>query len=255
MTTKVPSKVLINGGIRLYQDKAPYIRAGKSILGAIEYDEAEDKLRCHVCGEWQAHLANHLKTHKMTARQYKRKYGLRRRTALVNEATRILITANAKKRNFAAVRRDPAFARKQVKAVRQNKFGARERATAELLNLRGRCKAQLLKKLQNVALAVGHTPSKAELKEYGLSWQSLVHNFGSLAKAAELAKLAPNKRSPGQRELYTVPQLIALLQNFRHMNGRFPTASDMRRHIGGLPSQSAFIRRFGTLRNAMRRAA
>lgn len=247
--------VLINGNIHIYRDKGPYVKAGKSVMGAIEYDEKNDALKCHVCGEWKQNLAGHLVSHDITARAYKLKFGLRRRTALIGERTRAKISLAASKRNFAATRNKPEFRAKQLAAVKNNKFSQHERATQEMLNSRMHCKAQLLQKFRSVAAAVGHTPSKLELKEHGMSWQSLVHHFGSLSETARIAKLAPNPKHQltGTHLRYSTEQIMELLRNFEYRVGRFPTASDMNRHMFGLPSQSTFIDRFGSLAKARKR--
>lgn len=245
-------KVLINGNIHIYRDKGPYVKAGKSVMGALEYDEKNDALKCHVCGEWKSNLAGHLVSHNLTARAYKLKFGLRRRTALIGERTRAKISIAASKRNFSVTRNKPEFRKKQLAAVKNNKYSTHERATQEMLNSRMHCKAQLLQKFRSVAAAVGHTPTKTELKEYGMSWQSLVHHFGSLGETARLAKMAPNPKHQltGTHQRYSDEQIFELLKNFTYRVGRFPTASDMNRHMFGLPSQSTFIDRFGSLAKA-----
>ena len=52
-------------------------------LGVLAYDEVEDRMQCHACGQWYRMLsANHLKRHGLTVAAYKERYGLPRTTRL-----------------------------------------------------------------------------------------------------------------------------------------------------------------------------
>ena len=51
--------------------------------GVLAYDEATDRVQCHVCGGWYRILsADHLKRHGLTAAAYKECYGLSRTVRL-----------------------------------------------------------------------------------------------------------------------------------------------------------------------------
>src|SRR5438552_814235 len=91
--------VLVDGSVYLYRDKAPFIPAGRSVLGALEYNQADDTLKCHECGVFTGMLGRHAAIrHKIPARQYKRKFGLNQSTALVSETVRTRLAEAAKMR-------------------------------------------------------------------------------------------------------------------------------------------------------------
>lgn len=74
--------VLIRGHVFTYAEKSPFVASGMSVLGALEYDEAADRLKCHECGMWVRGLGNHVRTHGMKRREYNRKHGMSASRAL-----------------------------------------------------------------------------------------------------------------------------------------------------------------------------
>jgi hypothetical protein len=58
-------------------------------LGVLECDEFEDKLRCHLCGDWYRNLAQHVRlVHGLSAHEYREIAGLNRQTRLVSPGMR-----------------------------------------------------------------------------------------------------------------------------------------------------------------------
>jgi hypothetical protein len=71
-------QVLIRGKVFLYKQKAPFVPSGKSVLGALEYDEATDRVRCHECGEWFGSVGQHARrAHMLSPKDYNARHGLR----------------------------------------------------------------------------------------------------------------------------------------------------------------------------------
>jgi hypothetical protein len=68
--------IIISGTMFPWAEKAPYVRSGESVLGAVEYDAKTDRIKCHECGEWEAHVGIHLKAHGDNAKAYRLRHGL-----------------------------------------------------------------------------------------------------------------------------------------------------------------------------------
>lgn len=54
-------------------------------VGLLAYDAIEDKVQCHICGEWFQFLPGHLRRHEITCFKYKEKFGLNRNHALCSK--------------------------------------------------------------------------------------------------------------------------------------------------------------------------
>jgi hypothetical protein len=251
--------VLINGNVCLYQDKAPFIRSGRSVLGAIEYDPATDQLKCHECGESHLMLGRHVAIrHKTTSRDYKLKHGLNQSTALVGESVRVRLSEHAQNRVKRGTLPKIWYDPKKLAAAR--KLGAIRRrrvhhlAAAERRNAQKHCKAQLMQKLKDIAVILKRTPSRKELKEYGIPSGSLEYHYGSLAKAMELAGLIPNGNIGARNyRLYSDEYLLKSIRIFYWNNQRLPRASDYSRGLMAA-SRTTYRHRFGALKEAHRQA-
>ncbi len=187
--------VLIRGHQFTYEEKAPFIQAGQSVLGAIEYDPANDQTKCHECGEWFSGMGNHIKQHGIKRVEYNLKYGLRERSPLsglnVRTKHRVLATA-AFQRGGNLARVDPDKKSQAIVATNKRSAGTSGNTT-EYDNERGRCMAQSLFRIQMLAAQTGHTPTSAELAAIGLGSTQLVTRFGSVDAAMRLAELEPNR--------------------------------------------------------------
>jgi hypothetical protein len=80
--------VILRNQVFQWEEKEPFTKSGKSILGALEYDREKDAVKCHECGEWFHYIGgSHLmRKHSMTARQYRQCHSLRVRTGLCSPA-------------------------------------------------------------------------------------------------------------------------------------------------------------------------
>lgn len=232
-------QVKINGKTFLYKQKAPFVASGVSILGAIEYDAVEDKLRCHECGQWFEFLASHVVSkHGMSARDYKRRHGLRLKAALVSDRMRLANARfNSRTDNVARL----ALVRPEhellVRAVRETRGGR-----YEVRNERGTCAAQLLARIRVVAERQG-TLNRDELRRAGISVGSCfevlgVRDFKSLAELAGFA-ISPNRRA------YTKDLMVEMLRNFYVRFRRLPHKTDFRR--GLLPWPATIWKHFGSM--------
>lgn len=242
--------IRLNGNIMLYRLKAPFVRSGRSILGAIEYDKVADKLKCHECGEWFKGLNGHVRhSHDMKAAEYKRIHGLRQSTALVGEYSRKASIVRMEK-----LRANPNILAKLISKKRRG-AGGYHGISQETANTRGHCHAQVVEHLQQLAARFGRTPTSLEIKASGMHTGSLcwAFNIDKPAEAIALAGLKP--RSSGEKIggiKYSKELLIELLRDFWVMHQRVPSTSDMKR--GLLPNVVVFKYHFVTWQAALEAA-
>src|SRR5215471_6297366 len=197
MTEQTEPKVLIQGNVFLYRTKAPFMQSGESIRGALEYDDVTEKVRCHECGGWFAHLGSHLigcpgtirpdGSSGITAREYKLKHGLQFTTALISEKVRSKMIA-------VGVARERAGKGISSQPSRKKAYGTRQGIQFEVRNTNGTCAAQLIDKIKTLAAALGHTPSCVEMRENGIHHRSAMRVLGckTARDIAALCGLTPN---------------------------------------------------------------
>src|SRR5215831_15274387 len=77
--------VIIHGQVFRWEEKAPFVRSGRSLLGALEYDDETEALKCHQCGQRFKMLSQHIRQahSSLGIGQYKAKHGLRMRSPLM----------------------------------------------------------------------------------------------------------------------------------------------------------------------------
>lgn len=199
--------VLIHGSVFPRQTKEPFEPSGKSIRGALEYDRATDRVRCHECGEWYGMLAPHLKTrHLMGIREYRLDHGLAMQTALCGaKLSRFHRRHRSGLREFT-----PRTGRAHAGIATAARLKARQKRSAspvpqtlttETRNLYSKCHAQLLARVAGLSRIVGRTPTLAELRRAGISQSTLEAAFGSVRDAMLRANLEPRTRGvrPGEQ--------------------------------------------------------
>jgi hypothetical protein len=211
--------VLIRGHVFLYAEKAPFVASGVSAMGAIEFNQADDTCRCHECGGYIRGLGNHIRRHGLKRRDYNLRHGLRRNTRLG----------------------PPSIAAKHRKCVGQNNHKAIHLANAatklkrgtmptfghshETLNLNARCRAQLFFRVQMLALKIGHTPTKGDMRAAGISASSIRRQFGGIPELAAIAGLQENRS--GQKVPSPLPRDYPNEQQIRDkFNERMPWPDD-----------------------------
>jgi hypothetical protein len=201
------SHVIIRGHVFTYDEKAPFVESGMSVLGALEFDEATDQTKCHECGEWQTALPWHIqKAHTMTSDGYRSEHGLSKHAGLSGMGRRKLASANAERQRMTGI------------GIGDRRRGTHRAAwlpvpaykhSVEVQNGDSRCAAQLLYKIMICASSVGHTPTKRELAAVGVTQSTLIQRFGSVAAAMDKAGLQSNsgtisplpRNYPGEEEI------------------------------------------------------
>jgi hypothetical protein len=249
-------KVIIGRDTFLYREKGPWVRSGKSIAGALELDQEEDRVRCHECGEWFEALYVHIKSHQITAREYKIRHRLRAHSALINERIRKLHSDRAAQ---AFIDHPERLASRKGKG----RFAAPRRpaVSLELRNKRHICPEQLLADVRKLGNWLGKTPSQSEALNADVITAGAVQSIcaGSAALAlnvsgwnevVRMAGFVANPKRAGNP--FGADYLIERLRDFYVRFGRLPRTTDVFR--GLLPAIRAFYREFGSWANALRAA-
>lgn len=195
--------VIIRGQVFTYAEKAPFVPAGESVLGALECDEFTGHVKCHECGTWIGGLGNHIKAHGLKRREYNLRFGLRERAPLssmaIREKHRSLATrAHRKGGNLHCVQ--PELNVAAIIAANKRRNGP----SGELNNEHAKCLAQCLFRLQTMAAELGHTPTDAERSKVGIGSSVLIARFGSVDRAMRIAGLIPNRE--GNMSVNPIPE-------------------------------------------------
>lgn len=218
------SHVLIRGHVFTYEEKAPFVKSGVSVLGALEYDFQNDHVKCHECGQWftsiGAHLSNGWGAHgDLTVAEYKKRHGINLRgSGLVAIGAR-----EAFKRRAVTLRNQR---REPFKSNLSGKeFSGKSHVASswkERKNVNARCQAQTIFRIQVLAAELGRTPTKRELAEAGL--HSLWRDFGNYSTAMEECGLVPNALAYHGRNHSPLPQGFPTKQDL--LNVRMPWPKD-----------------------------
>lgn len=215
-TVAQPTHVLIRGHVFQYEEKAPFVKSGMSVLGALEYDPESDRIKCHECGEWFEHIGwKHLNfKHNITTIEYKHRHG-------INQTSGLCTPRFSKMRSKQHEPKQENTA-KLIAAGRAHKLLYGNNLTNrgkqhERSNALGRCQAQALFRIQVLAAEKGRTPTSKELQESGLNQPLLVKRFGSVRRALELAGL----------ETRPVGSDVASNRKENTLPGGFPTKEEL----------------------------
>jgi hypothetical protein len=194
-------EVIIRGHVFGYEEKAPFVASGCSVLGALEYDEDKGCVKCHECGEWFPCISwTHLKfKHKKTIRQYKERHGFNMGTALCTPMFSEMRKIGSSKlgpeqrAHRTAVLIEAGREHKRVHGTNKSNRGLQ----LERSNIIGRCHSQMLWRIQVMAAELGRTPTSREIAARGFDELLVLTRFGGYAKMFELAGL--EKRPYGKR--------------------------------------------------------
>lgn len=191
--------ILLHRAVFRREDKEPFEKSGFSLLGALEYDQNTDNIRCHECGEFRRKLLpGHLATHDITGKDYRWKHGLHSGAPLCglfvkhdnNPSFRVPLPIE-KLRELAEVAR---------------KARPQHGPSVETLNLRNRCRLQMIARLQKLAEEFHRTPTTTEILNSGLALSALRRCFGSLDEAMKEAGLTPRPKGNWSKLKYVTQQ-------------------------------------------------
>lgn len=253
-----------NADLTLHNYKEPLTPTpnGYGYMGTITSTNDGKYIQCHICGKLYANLGGHLyAAHKMLAKTYKKEFGLEFNTALISEQERMhLKTSTLSYIKTLTDEEKEAFKMRAKQAWLEGRLqhkttkGTKERL--ETKNKKGSCPDQVLSKLREVAVDIGHRPSKREFiaHEHSQRYVHLIYKlFGDWHTAIELAGLKgmSGKLVETKKELNDM-ELLEMVRDFVLRTREKPTKSDFNREI--LPSYSLYIERFGSIQQALKEA-
>jgi hypothetical protein len=189
--------IIIGGTVFPWAAKAPYVPSGHSSLGALEFNMQKDLLKCHECGTWVRCLAQHIKIHGISAREYKRDRGFNVKTALLTPTLRSI--------SYCSPRRIKTF--EKNRCVDVTKLRAKKQLThdtkntAETRNLKNLCQAQIQRRVADLAIKLSGTPTTREIIKSGIPSSTFLYVFGmTVSKFMASFGLEPNRKgAPGGR--------------------------------------------------------
>jgi hypothetical protein len=248
--------VLIGGQVYRWKEKAPFVRSGKSLLGALEYDHKGDSLKCHECGQSFKMLGQHVRQkHPLDVREYKARHGLRMGMSLIGPGLRDRLSKGIRSRlDPKTLRQNMERAQTSLNALRAEltargeptRFFAKgmHRGVADERNERGTCQAQSLLKLKTIAVRLGRVPAYDDIPRNLIT--SIKEHCGGIRKAWEILGFDP------LRKIHTKELLVENLQDFYVLNQRLPRACDWKK--GRLAAQRTYLLHFGSMAEAYRAA-
>ena len=161
--------IILSGLVFPWIEKAPYVMSGYSVLGGLEYNQAEEVVKCHECGEWFKELGTHVyRTHGLRAVAYKQERGLSNRSSLAAIGSRKLRAKNLRTRGLVG---NGGF------KVGHPQYGT-TRYSPEVRNLRGACLAQLQHRARQLLIQLGRVPTAADFRAAGLHHAVIKNAFG-----------------------------------------------------------------------------
>lgn len=145
---------------------------GFGFKGVALEDKTTGQLECCICGKWFKNLPTHLRTHKITASDYKKKFGLLQSTALKSHEMRL-----NQSEVMSGMRRKHKKHRRVFEKNNQwagNRKGKKK--AEESRNKYGVCDLQIMKKIIELASEMGKTPTLIDLKNrYGSAFVFHLH--------------------------------------------------------------------------------
>lgn|SRR3990167_3004645 len=222
--------------INLYGYKLPLsdVKEGYGYDGVQEMTKDGIKVLCKVCGDFYDGVSHHVKrAHGITAKEYKDRFHLMYKTALIGDRLREvrIKIAQGNKNGKANLN-----CRGSKKGVHHNE----RRYILEARNKKDLCPDQLLARIKRVQVKIGRVPTMKEFYQDGdgVKRSVIEYAFGSWTQALKILAMKPQNAPRSTRE-----ELIEYLNNFVRIHKRIPSASDSRR--GLFPSLEEYRRVFG----------
>lgn len=172
----------------LYKAVEPFmeVKRGYGYQGIVQYDDQEDKLQCHICGEWYTSLAMHVRRyHKIAVADYRDEYGLPVSgglLALKSSARRSEVARrpeNMKRIKYQLKKWGISHPRKRSCALRKSiRHNTIAHNRMSFKNGKGLCDLQIKARYDVVRNIVGHSPSLPEILKYDSSLGTKLHRIG-----------------------------------------------------------------------------
>lgn len=235
----------------LYSAREPFVKSesGFGYMGVVEYDEKEDKVRCHECGEFFEYLWPHLRlVHRVGIDAHRIKYGLNFNQPLcgikLSEQRRLQMTEKIQRIGHKALKRRFKRSRKQA-APRH--IGT---ATEAQKNKNGLCDLQMKTRYKIIEEDLGHQPTTQELRKIDHALLSAIERrYKTLNNFRALVGGQPMTAQDYQTK--TEAEIVDSLVRWKKENGRTPVTRDFQKAINGYPQITTIYGHFGSLKNAL----
>lgn len=231
---------------------------GHGYMGALRTTSDGLKLECHICGGLFTHLGRHVwMGHKITAEEYRVKFGLAKSTALVGEGLRRELSMRLlEQRNNRSDEENKAIEEKKRQnlkeyfSIQENRRNHFMGASLEQKNKHGKCPEQLKEKVVSLYNELGRTPSYSQFTDkYGKGFTySIYQTFGGWKQLIKACGMPDRPSDRVYVKKYDKETLLEYLRNFKQLYGREPNTSDMKR--GYIPRELHYYRVFGTFTKA-----
>ena len=217
----------------------PVNHGGFGWYGVQAYND-QGQLMCHECGGFYDHLGCHIRKHHLNRIEYKNKFGLLFQSNLSSAA------AHEKNRILALERIAPVGKREALitrcKQLRRTTHRGANRGIAELVNRHDTCRAQLLRRLGELAIKYGKDISVMQVRAESTTLVGLLQReFGSFNEAKRLLRL--QTREGGSRAKISRDVVIGDMVTFYNKYKRWPRMVDYRNKL--LVCCDVVIRRMG----------
>lgn len=218
-----------SGYVTLYNYKEPFMRyeEGYGFQGVLMFNGEDDKVQCHICGEWFEYLPNHLhREHTTTAAEYKEMVGLAPTTALLGEKQRAVLIQNGTER-FKNLR--PGI--KKTDAQKKKISDSLRNLNRERQNLRGTCPEQLIERIRQTYHKLGRTPKENEIR----GKETINRVFGSWKAACEVAGIpyrVPGFAMTHKKSKIVESELLLWVRDYVSTSGELPKQVTYARIIG-----------------------
>ena len=184
----------------LYKVHEPFmeVQTGYGYQGVVMYDDQEDKMQCHICGEFYALLGKHsAMAHGVDSAAYRTQFGLSSKMALCSKRFSRLHREHIERhpemkvvgaKNFKKHR--PAYS-----AAKWSKIAKTGKAVMSRQNTLGLCELQMRARWDVVEKIVGREPSYKDLLKYDRVLLHRILNTGTLNGYRQ--KIGAKQHRPG----------------------------------------------------------
>lgn len=229
----------------MYKGEPPYMEEDNGIgyKGTVLVKKSTGELQCGECGKWFIALGVHLRSHKITAREYKTKHGLYQKDGLVSrEVSRIMSETGMEnhKKNKISFKKGNKQGRKKTGAIHYGR-------TIQYKNERALCDKQIEGRLEVVMKMAGKTSfsqlETSDIRKFDRKlYQTVRNRDGGFERFVGIDIRAFSRE-------YDKESLIAKLRLFVLNNGFIPKVETAGRK-NKLPSFGTYLKYFGSWERA-----
>lgn len=243
-----------------YKDPMIPNESGFGYIGAIIQSKSGSHIQCNECGYFFRDLGQHLKHyHKIEARDYKLKYGLRVSKGLISPQMRVQkqktfnehpIRQRAKENSVLAQK-----ALKESRAKGKKPYNDNNSWIPQLRNERGVCEEQLKVRIKQLAEKYGRPPLYSEfIEEFGSGAMFSVRTiFGTWNNALLRTGLPTYRQRVKTKTKNSAQAILNMMSDWYDEHNRTPQYSDFV-NDDNLPTPKRVLYYFGTINKAREEA-